>query len=375
MPNTRGQTPAAVWRPGPPNYEVLIQEIYEALLRDGDVAVDVGAHKGRHCLAMAERVFPHGKVLAFEPLPVCRQDLVREAAEYRPELSSVMTLYPYALSDYRGETQFVVAQEALAYSGLKERPYDWPTKLARIPVEVRTLDEFCLDLPSLRFIKIDAEGGEYHILKGGAQSIRKFRPVVVFEFGAVTLQNYRVTPKDMAHYWIDQGYKTYGIVGNYLPEEDFIKSSYAQAIHDYVAVPAEQATLERSIVEVLSRPPAWRRVSTHLDMADHNASAVGEVPLLLGFRPLQRRLVRRVAALIVRGTQVITRPQRACNRALVRAIRSLVQLLRQREQDEAGQDLRIVDCETRIGDLTRRLEVLERQIWSQAGDGMVRRAG
>src|SRR5947208_2926539 len=135
----------------PPNYEVIVQETYEAILRDGDFAVDVGAHHGRHTIAMAECVFPRGKVMAFEPLPQCREYLGQVIDDYRPELAECVETMPFALSDHDGETEFVVARDALAYSGLKTRRYDWPTRLTRIPVQVRTLDDMCMALPSLRF--------------------------------------------------------------------------------------------------------------------------------------------------------------------------------------------------------------------------------
>ena len=37
----------------PIDYERIIQEVYEAVLRVGDTAVDIGAHLGRHTLPMA----------------------------------------------------------------------------------------------------------------------------------------------------------------------------------------------------------------------------------------------------------------------------------------------------------------------------------
>src|SRR5262245_37742493 len=168
----------------PTHYEQLVQLCYEALLGDGDVAVDVGAHNGRHSIPMARCVWPAGRVLAFEPLPMCRETIARKVAEQHPELAPNLTVYPYALGDFLGETEYVVAKDLPDYSGLRERYYDRPTRLERIPVQVKRLDDVCLDLPSLRYIKVDAEGGEYHILKGAVGCLRKFRPVVGFEFGA-----------------------------------------------------------------------------------------------------------------------------------------------------------------------------------------------
>jgi FkbM family methyltransferase len=343
------------------DYEALVQETYEAVLREGDIAIDVGAHKGRHCLAMAEQVYPTGKVLAFEPLPMCRAAITQEIDNYFPELANALTIYPYALSDFTGKTEFIVAKDALAYSGLKERKYDWPTELERIPIEVKRLDDLCLDLPSLRYVKIDAEGGEYHILKGAVGCLRKFRPVVVFEFGTNAIDQYRMTPAEMARFWVEQGYKVYDIVGNHLPEEIFIQSAHSQRIWDYVAVPAENATLENHLVRVLTRPPSWHRVTTHLDAAEHSGHVGAGVPRLVGFRGWKRRLARWAAGLVIYGTQVITRPQRTCNRCLVRALRGLVKILRARDKEAARQAARVAACEGSIDTLGRRLASLEQE--------------
>jgi FkbM family methyltransferase len=305
---------------------------------------------------MAARVGETGRVLAFEPLPACRQTLAQELHDYYPELAPILSISPYALSDFSGETEFVVATEALAYSGLKERKYDWPTPVVRIPVQVRTLDALCADLPSLRFMKIDAEGGEYHILKGAARMLARFRPVVTFEFGMNSLEGYDLTPADMAWFWAEQGYKLYDILGNLLTNEFFELSAQHQLVWDYVAVPHEQAAVEATVVEVLRRPPAWHRVTTHLDMAEHNANVGKTVPRLVGFRGLKRWLARWVARLIIATTQVITRPQRACNRALLHSVRGLVTLLRRQEREAAQQAARITELETLVRELSRRLE-------------------
>jgi len=136
------------------DFESLVQATYECILTSGDIAIDVGAHVGRHTIPMAKKVFPHGRVFAFEPLPMCREKLREQIAEHHGELSNLITTYPYALSDYHGEAEFVVAIDALAYSGLKQRVYDTPTSLGQIPVVVRRLDSVVFDLPSLKYMAL-----------------------------------------------------------------------------------------------------------------------------------------------------------------------------------------------------------------------------
>ena len=45
---------------------------------------------------------------------MCRQALAQALAQEHPELADVLSLHPQALADYRGQSQLLVALEALA---------------------------------------------------------------------------------------------------------------------------------------------------------------------------------------------------------------------------------------------------------------------
>jgi hypothetical protein len=49
----------------------------------------------------------------------------------------------------------------------------------------------------IHFIKIDVEGGELQVLKGGAETIRRNRPVIVFEHGLGAADCYGTQPEDV----------------------------------------------------------------------------------------------------------------------------------------------------------------------------------
>src|SRR5712692_998553 len=237
------------------DFEAVLQSVYEASLRPGDVAIDVGAYVGRHTIPMASAVAPTGKIFACEPLALCRKSLADRLAQQHPELERIVTIYPYALSDHEAVGEFVVATDALAYSGLRERIYDTPTDLTRIHVPIRTIDALFLGLPSLEYMKIDVEGGELDVCRGGAEVIRKFRPLVSFEFGANSSGGYNVSPMDMAQFWVGHGYTLYDVEGRRLDIEAFIRSATRQRLWDYVAVPTENRLLDSTIRGVLSPAP------------------------------------------------------------------------------------------------------------------------
>jgi FkbM family methyltransferase len=232
------------------DYELLVESMYTSLLRRGDVAVDVGAHVGRHTIPMAKRVSPSGRVLAFEPLPQCREALAGSLARLPSHVGSVVAVFPHALSDFRGEADLLVVENALGYSGLRRRDYDFSTDVHTIRVPVTTLDA-ALDTASLRYLKIDAEGGELDVLRGAVHCLDRFRPLVSFEFGMNSCAPYGVAPLDMARFWHDRGYAVYAITGDSLDADAFALSARAQRIWDYVAVPAEDRELAETIPQLL----------------------------------------------------------------------------------------------------------------------------
>ncbi len=73
---------------------------------------------------------------------------------------------------------------------------------------------------------MDAEGGEFHILKGAAMCIEKFRPLVTFEFGANSISNHEISLEDIATFWADNRYQIYDIRGRHLAAScDFVQSA------------------------------------------------------------------------------------------------------------------------------------------------------
>ena len=131
------------------DFENVLEEFYTALLVPGDVAVDIGAHLGRHALPIARRVGPAGEVHAFEPIPDCVAKL--RTAFAASQGGAKMVLYPTALGDFTGLSEFVLVKNLPEYSGLKERIYDQPVETQKIQVEVHKLDEYGVYLPRLRY--------------------------------------------------------------------------------------------------------------------------------------------------------------------------------------------------------------------------------
>lgn len=170
-------------------YDREATDVMRRVLRPDSSCIDVGAHSG----SMLEEILelaPRGSHHAFEPLP-------RYAARLRSRFPQVQ-VHEAAVGDEMGEVEFVHVVNAPAYSGLRERDYDRPdVKLERVRVREVRLDEVIPESSAIAFIKIDIEGGEFHALRGAQRTVRRCRPVVVFEAGAQSTGRYGVVPEDL----------------------------------------------------------------------------------------------------------------------------------------------------------------------------------
>jgi FkbM family methyltransferase len=232
-----------------PDYESMLERFYRAFLAPANVCVDVGAHEGRHLFPMLECIGHAGHVLAFEPIPALAEKLKASVRSHGWEQS--VDVHAMALSDERGTTSFMVADDAPGYSGILKRDYDVPTRVSEITVELSTLDFMASALGKLDYIKIDAEGAEWSILRGARNTIQRHLPVVTFEFGEASYGVYGVVPEEVHAFFTAMDYSVHDILGRSLDMASFADSSRHQAVWDYVAVPPNRdaATLLAPLVK------------------------------------------------------------------------------------------------------------------------------
>lgn len=239
------------------DFEAVLRRVYESVLKPGDVAIDAGAHIGSHTFPMALTVGPEGKVYAFEPIPSCNRHIADSLKSEFCDYRKCIKLFGDALGAENKRSEFVIAVDAPAYSGLRTRTYDVSTALKRVPVKVRKLDTIFLHsffrrLRRLHYIKVDAEGGEYHIFQGARELLGRFRPLVTFEFGANSIGEYNITTDDMGKFWFERDYTVYDINGRLMESVPmFSESAQYQAVWDYVCVPRERPDLDQTVRAVL----------------------------------------------------------------------------------------------------------------------------
>lgn len=131
------------------------------------ISVDVGASQGlytAHLLTCSRAVW------AFEPRQEAATELQRLYSNEAVRVDSS------ALSDFDGEASMVICQSDLGRSTLEQsNPVAGDTKY----VNTRRLDSF--DLRPVGFIKIDVEGYEDAVLRGGRVTLMRERPNLLIE--------------------------------------------------------------------------------------------------------------------------------------------------------------------------------------------------
>jgi FkbM family methyltransferase len=156
------------------NYEPELLRLIQRLVPAGGYCLDVGANVGAVSLALADRVGSAGRVFAFEPGPFLYGRLTANVAR-NPGLQQILSLVNLGVSDKPATLFWKEDANNPGNAGLLES--------SGTSVEVTSLDSYFAKnpIPRLDFVKIDVEGMEYEVLRGGRETWRKHRPILYFE--------------------------------------------------------------------------------------------------------------------------------------------------------------------------------------------------
>jgi FkbM family methyltransferase len=155
-------------------FSALEMELFKQVCGPGNVVIEAGANIGSHTVGLAHLVGSEGRVLAFEPQRLVFQTLCANVAlnsltnvdcywaalGSQEGLVTVPEVDPHRYSNFGGLT-LVGAQKGMQISCF-------------------TLDRF-VALPRVTLIKIDVEGMEAEVLRGGEQILKRFKPLLYVE--------------------------------------------------------------------------------------------------------------------------------------------------------------------------------------------------
>ena len=143
-----------------------------SLIKEGNVILDIGANIGYYSLLSSK--IDNVKIHAFEP-----DQRNRERLDYHIKTNNTdnIRLYSKALSDSKGQSRFV--SHSNDNWGMSHISSDGKGSL----VDTSTIDSFVKEehIERVDIIKIDTEGHELNIVKGGSLTIEKDRPIIAIE--------------------------------------------------------------------------------------------------------------------------------------------------------------------------------------------------
>lgn len=177
---------------------VELVDVMIRFIEPGWLVVDAGANQGDFSYLMARMVGIEGAVLAFEPDREVHKELVRNTeflmnvqrrSEALYSADGNATFYRTPHSGYSSFVKF--ADHAESYK-----------------VNVRRLDTFLLN-PHPRFIKVDCEGADEHVLRGAEHILRKGVDCVIAEVHFDLLPSFECSEQSMRDYMRSLGYDCY----------------------------------------------------------------------------------------------------------------------------------------------------------------------
>lgn len=134
--------------------------------------IDVGANKGQYALA-SKHFYPEAIVHSFEPVPACFEKLKLNTRNI-----SNLNIYNMALGSTEAKIKFYQnayshASSALPISNYQKENVPETRNTKEIDVMVTTLDNFIFSTPlsSPILLKMDVQGYEMEVLKGGKKFI------------------------------------------------------------------------------------------------------------------------------------------------------------------------------------------------------------
>lgn len=180
--------------------EPEVAHVMNHALREGDTVVDAGANVGFFTLLMSRMVGPTGRVLAFEPGinniaklqgNIDRNHLANVSFYERALWSEIKAATLHMCVD-SGNNALISSDETISHMLVRAE---------RLCEHIRH--------KSVRFIKIDVEGAEEHVLRGAGLVFEPMPAFITCEMNVEALARFDSSPRKIRNYMLGRGYDTF----------------------------------------------------------------------------------------------------------------------------------------------------------------------
>ena len=227
------------WENNHRRVELVDRDIREPLFHEeltkikmGWTILDVGGHIGYFSITAARAVGKNGRVFSFEPHPETHEVLMKNIKLH--QLSNITTLQ-IALGDKKGFVNIFEGSDPGGHSIFPKRSLAHPSLLwprikklyhvirvrkfkglksvkvrrsSDMSVPLDTLDNIVNEykIKGINLIKIDVEGAEFPVLKGGCNTLTIDKPILLVEIHPLAGRSLGYTPKDVFDFLEKFGY-------------------------------------------------------------------------------------------------------------------------------------------------------------------------
>ena len=199
--------------------------------------IDLGANQGFYTILASLRA-PLGKVYAFEPHPTERAKLIKNLHLNNSQNVIVESL---AVGNFQGSTSFHACFDCQgSFSSIMPPAQDVYSHIKIIRVPITTLDQYIKTrkIKKIDLLKVDVEGGELNVFKGGLHVLAKKRPMILCEIEAKRANQWGNTANEVLQFLKRNNYKCFTL--NKLGKLSLIKRNYICEDGNVLAIAAEK---------------------------------------------------------------------------------------------------------------------------------------
>lgn len=183
--------------------DLEVLELFRRYIKKGNNVLDIGGNVGHHSLFLSYMVGKTGKIFTFEPIKRLAEQIKESAS-----INSINNIIVnnFALGNKEEKSIINLGENHLGGSSI----LDIEESSQKEEISIKVLD--ILELPKIDFIKLDTEGFEWNVIKGGQKLIERDHPVILFEYNPIMYE--KQNPGDaitFLEFFDKRGYSLYDI--------------------------------------------------------------------------------------------------------------------------------------------------------------------
>jgi FkbM family methyltransferase len=160
-------------------------KFFGKFLKEGDLAIDIGANIGHESVQIALVTGKTGLTLSFDPNPYVYK-ILENNAHLNSDKTNIAT-FNFAITDKEEEFYYHSSEATFCNGGIsvekksRHGKYTFKHKIKGIVLEPFLEKNYAHYLEKLKLIKIDTEGYDKEIIKSISNLLIKYKPVVITE--------------------------------------------------------------------------------------------------------------------------------------------------------------------------------------------------